>query len=178
MSENGTSRHGTTALVVYESMFGNTKAVAETIAEVLRKSADVAMFEVADAPNMIDSDIGLVIVAAPTHAFSLSGESTRRDAGDRGDLVSKGRGVREWIADVQRTGHVRFATVDTKVRKPLLPGSAAKAAAKRLRNKGWTEIAKPTSFFVDGVTGPLLEGELDRAGRWARQLPVSAIATA
>lgn len=172
-----TEENRTKAIVVYESMFGNTKQLAEAVADALRPNRDVALVEVGQAPDVIDEDIGLVIVAAPTHAFSLSRENTRRDAATRSDIpiVSRGRGVRDWIETVQTTRSVHFATIDTKVRKPLLPGSAARAAARRLQDRGWIEVTKSRSFFVDGMTGPLLEGELARAAEWATQLPVRAV---
>ena len=57
-------------------------------------------------------------------------------------------------------------------------GSAAKSAAKGMRAHGYSTIAKPESFWVDGVTGPLLDGELERARTWGEQLAAAASAPA
>jgi hypothetical protein len=63
------------------------------------------------------------------------------------------------------------ATFDTRVDKVRhLPGSAAKAAAKAVRRRGYLPAARPESFYVTDVAGPLLEGELDRAEAWGEAL--------
>jgi hypothetical protein len=54
-----------------------------------------------------------------------------------------------------------------------LPGSAAKGAAKAARKHGYESAGPAESFYVDDVEGPLLEGELDRARAWGRQLAAS-----
>lgn len=68
------------ALIVYESMFGNTATVAAAIADGLRELRyAVAICDVAWAPcSPLDAD--LLVIGAPTHAFSLSRPSTRSDA--------------------------------------------------------------------------------------------------
>lgn len=105
---------------------------------------------------------------------SMSRESTRADAATKpheGDLVSTGTGLREWIENLPTADHpVSVATFDTKVRHPRLPGSAAKAASKALKARGYRLIAAPETFDVDGTTGPLLDGETDRPTAWAARL--------
>jgi hypothetical protein len=49
-------------------------------------------------------------------------------------------------------------------------GYAAKPIADRLRKKGGSLVAPPEGFYVAGTEGPLLEGELDRAAQWAREM--------
>lgn len=169
-------------LVVYESMFGNTKAIAEAVAGTLRQHGTVEVSEVASAPDEIGPDVDLVVIAGPTHAFGMTRPSTRQDAAQRNasPLVSSGRGIREWIDTLRAPAGVRFATLDTKVSRPRLPGSAAKSAAKRCTAMGWVEVARPATFYVDGVCGPLLDGELERAATWASTLMTvgpSALAT-
>lgn len=164
------------ALVVYESMFGNTQAVAKAVADGLA-AADgmdgVGLVEVGVAPAQVGDDVDLLVVGAPTHAFSLSRPSTRQDAVTKSGetLISSGIGLREWLAGLDR-GDRRLpaAAFDTKVAKPRLPGSAARAAARRLRRLGMGLVAPPATFRVDGMTGPLLEGEVDRARRWGADL--------
>ena len=86
------------ALVVYESMFGNTKQVAQAIARGLEKSAEVELVEVSEAPPNPDVDVDLIVAGGPTHAFSMSRASTRGDAIDRGATEGEqGIGLREWI---------------------------------------------------------------------------------
>ena len=159
------------ALVVYESMFGNTRTIAEAISDGLAAHLDVSAVEVSAAPTTIGDDVDLLVVGGPTHAFSLSRASTRLDAGEKSgqQLVSSGSGLREWLDQLHVDAPVA-AAFDTKVRKPRLPGSAARAAAKRLRHLGLTLTAPATTFYVDGMTGPLLDGERARAQAWVEQL--------
>ena len=165
------------ALVVYESMFGNTRLIAEAVADGLSSGLDVDVVEVAAAPTSFDG-VELVVVGGPTHAFGMTRQRTRDDARRQGEqaeheLVSKGIGMREWLERVRSTG-TAAAAFDTRVHKPRMPGSAARAADKRLRSRGFRSVARPESFWVSGTFGPLLEGEVGRARRWGEQLASAA----
>ena len=170
------------AVVVYESMFGNTRQIAEAIGQGLSEGATTEVVEVGHAPSQVDGGIDLLVVGGPTHAFSMSRSSTRRDAGTKTGqpIESTGIGIREWIealASATRAGMPLVATFDTKVAKPV-PGSAAKAAMKRLEKKGYRPASAPMTFKVDDMTGPLLDGELDRARAWGRVVAADARAHA
>jgi hypothetical protein len=164
-----------TALVVYESMFGNTRDVAEAVADGLRSSGrwEVLAREVGHAPTTL-AGFDRLIVGAPTHALTLSGTRSRADAGRQADrpLVSDGIGVREWIERLDvADGRTVVATFDTRIRKPLLFGSAARAARRRLRGRG-LRCDEAVSFWVRDIRGPLADGEVERAGAWgARFVP-------
>lgn len=162
-----------TALVVYESMFGNTKQVAEAIADGLRSSLEVTLMEVHKAPAEPESTLNLVVAGGPTHAFSMTRTSTRASAIDQGaDRAEKDVGLREWISrqPTHRTG-VPLATFDTRVASMRhLPGSAAKSAARAARRHGYDTALGTESFYVHDVDGPLLDGELERAVTWGRHL--------
>jgi hypothetical protein len=168
------------ALVVYESMFGNTQAIARAVADGLAATHgvdDARLVEVGVAPAQVGDDVDLLVVGAPTHAFTLSRPSTRREAVTKtGEpLVSAGIGLREWLDGLDRDDrHLAAAAFDTRVDKPRLPGSAARAAARRLRRVGMALVVRPATFRVDGMTGPLLDGEVDRARRWAADVGARA----
>ena len=68
------------ALVVYESMWGNTKQVAEANADGLQESMEVELVDVNRAPAEPEPDVGLIVAGGPTHAFSMSRTNTRADA--------------------------------------------------------------------------------------------------
>lgn len=160
------------ALVVYESMFGNTEQVARAVATGLGKRLEVELVEVADAPEAI-RDVDLVVVGGPTHAFSMTRQATRVDAVSQGASHGTAEaGLREWLATLPAGSQSQpVATFDTRVDKVRhLPGSAAKAAAKAVRRRGYLPAARPESFYVTDVAGPLLEGELDRAEAWGEAL--------
>lgn len=168
-----------TVLVVYESMYGSTKAVAEAIAEGLAPAGPVRVVEVgalAAAPGgrSVGKDVTLLVVGAPTHAFGLSRASTRADAAKEaptGSILSSGKGLREWLTELTLPiGGVPFAAFDTKVVKPNLPGSAAKAAEKQLTRSGGRPAAKARTFRVHGKSDGLVDGELDAARAWGAEL--------
>lgn len=162
------------ALVVYESIWGNTEEVARAIAAGLRDSMAVEIVEVTSAPQRPDDDIELIVAGGPTHAFSMSRPSTRADAAQtRGAADNRlSTGLREWL-DQLPSGRPSqsVATFDTRVDTVRhLPGSAARAAARTLHHHGYRSVGSAESFYVMDTEGPLLDGELARATAWARQL--------
>lgn len=160
------------SLVVFESMFGNTEAIARAVAEGLSEATSSQVVEVGAAPRLIGSDVGLLVVGGPTHAFGMSRPGTRQAAAQQagGNLVSKGVGVREWLAEVRTEATPAAAAFDTRINKPRFPGSAGRAVAKFLRRLGLAPIAPPESFYVIGSEGPLVAGELERAREWGMTL--------
>jgi hypothetical protein len=167
------------ALVVFESMFGNTEVIANAIAEGLTGPMQVETVEVGVATTRVGDDVGLLVVGGPTHAFGMSRAGTRQDAGRQASagLVSTGIGLREWLDALQRSTSVAAAAFDTRISKPRLPGSAARAAEKRLRRLGFRVVAPAASFYVEGTMGPLVAGERERARRWGELLRVRTDAT-
>jgi hypothetical protein len=167
-------------LVVYESMFGNTEQIANAVAAGLGESVDVQVTEVADAPTDPDPDVALIVAGGLTHAFSMSRENTRADAISKGAREGEREfGLRDWMAALPSGEHTeKMATFDTKIKSMRhVPGSAAKSAAKAAHRHGYESVARAESFYVDDVDGPLLDGEIDRARAWGRQLAASMIKT-
>jgi hypothetical protein len=159
-------------LVVFESMFGDTQEIATAVADGLSSHLSVEVIEVGGAPTVVGDDVQLLVVGGPTHA-GLSRPGTRQSAAEQAgeDLVSAGIGLREWLAAIpggSRRGAA--AAFDTRVKKPGLPGSAARSAGKRLRRLGYRLIARPASFYVAGTPGPVLPGERERAREWGEKL--------
>lgn len=166
-------------LVVYESMYGNTRDVALAIAEGASTVAPTEAVEVGEAPTQVPEDVGLLIVGGPTHAFSMTRPGTRSDAttkhadGFEGDFISTDMGIREWLGSMSARKGLGFATFDTRIATPHLPGSAAAKAAKILRRKKLARVADPESFWVEGTQGPLSDGEPERAERWGAKVAES-----
>ena len=165
------------ALVVYESMFGNTQSVALAIAAGLRATMQAEAVEVADASPILAADIDLLVVGGPTHSHGLTSRKTRSNAAARaGDrLVTRGVGIREWLdALVPLPSGLAATAFDTRIKGPeLLWGSAAKGAAKRLRALGFW-VLPTASFLVDGPSGDPFDRipvrELERAKAWGETL--------
>jgi hypothetical protein len=157
------------ALVVFESMFGNTEAIAQAIGDGVGSLDEVTVQEVGCAPSVGDG-LDLIIVGGPTHAFGLSRPSTRATARQQapdGRVVSAGRGVREWLdqlpASVRQQGAAAF---DTRVTPVRVPGSAARGIAKRLKARRFALVLPAQTFWVTATPGPLSDGELERARQW------------
>jgi len=160
------------ALMVYESMFGNTEKVARAVADGLADGMEVEVHEVSTAPAQITDLFDLIVVGGPTHAFSLSRPSTRADAVEKGATQgSSDVGLREWLTQLTGRPHSELmAAFDTRVeRVRKLPGSAAHKAARLARHHGF-QVAGVESFYVSDTAGPLLPGELERATSWGRRL--------
>ena len=167
------------ALVVFESMFGDTQAVAEAIASGLRPEMDVVVCEVSVAPSLAEVPIDLLVIGGPTHAFRMSSAETRSAAQKKTEssVISPTTGIRDWIRS-QRDHAIRppVATFDTRFKHSRrLTGSAARNAERKLRKEGFDLLAPAQSFFVDGEQGPLLVGESDRAFQWGESLTVGLI---
>ena len=162
------------ALVVVESMFGNTAEVGAAVADGLRLAGlDVGVMGVEEAPTRLPVDLSLLVLGAPTHAFSMSRPATRADAVRQG--ASSGRvgwGMREWLACAEPgPSFPPVAVFDTRVSKVRrLPMAAGPAARRLARAKGFAVAERPAYFLVDDVTGPLATGELARAAAWGRRL--------
>jgi hypothetical protein len=160
------------ALVVFESMFGNTQRIAEAIGRGLRARLPVDVVEVGSAPETLPGDVGLVVVGGPTHAFGLSTAKTRQSAAAQaaGGVVSRTMGVREWVDRLHAPSGVPAATFDTHIDKTWFPGAASKRLEKALRGLGFRTLAAPTSFYVHDSAGPLVGGEVERAELLGRRL--------
>ena len=167
------------ALVLYESMFGNSELVARAVGEGLARHLDVEVRDVTECtPGVIPEDVDLLVAGGPTHAFSMTRPSTREDAVRQGahqGLVA--RGLREWLdglpADLRRLPFVAFDTRVSRARR--VPGSAARSAARALRRRHGRIVAPTESFYVDDVAGPLAGDELTRARQWGERVGASVL---
>src|SRR5215475_8764889 len=145
------------AVVVYESMYGNTHLIADAIGA------------------------GLEVVGGPTHVHGMSREATRKAAAEAADKPASplklepdaaGPGLREWFASL---GHypVKAAAFDTRIHAPAaLTGRASKGVARLLRAHGFEVIAEPESFLVT-KQDRLEPHETTRAREWGTSLAAS-----
>ncbi|KAA9136007.1 hypothetical protein F6B40_01035 [Microbacterium caowuchunii] len=156
------------ALVVYESLWGNTEQLARAISVALRGWGSVEVVDSDAAPLAVEA-YDLLVVGAPTHAFSMSRAATRADAvTSHGAPHEPARGIREWLEALNRPPRpIPVLVFDTRVDRPRLPGSAAKAARHELRALGFGTSVAPETFRVRGYEGPLRDGERERAAAWA-----------
>lgn len=177
------------ALVVFESMFGNTRHIAEAIADGLRSSIPTEVVLAGDAGSTDLGDVQLVVVGAPTHVRGLAGKRSREgavaDVAKHPDHILEAErresGVREWLQEGKRRGGCRAVAFDTRLDKSVvLTGSAARVIQRRLGGAGFTSFDKAHSFKVTGMAGPLAPGEVERAGQWGEAMgrTLTRVATA
>lgn len=166
------------AVVVYESMFGNTHLVAERIAEGLRSRHEVIVSPVGEVTDAMLDDAELLVVGGPTHVHGLSSSATRMSAREMAekdddlelDPDAAGPGLRNWLDGLERRRGGAAAAFDTRVTGPaVVTGRASKGIARRLARHGYHTVIDPQSFLVD-KQNHLLAGEGERAVGWGQQL--------
>jgi menaquinone-dependent protoporphyrinogen IX oxidase len=170
------------ALVVYESMYGNTHVIASNIADGLRGTYEVTLVPVADATAGLIAETDLLIVGAPTHMHGLPTASSRDlarkaaakpDSGLTLDPDAGGPAMRGWLSNLPG-GHVLAAAFDTRlVGIPVFTGHASRGISRQLRRHGYRLIAPPESFEVTKLN-TLVDGESSRARRWGEALAAEA----
>jgi hypothetical protein len=166
------------AVVVFESMYGNTHQVADAIGRGLAGGGAVTVVPVERATPELLAPADLVVVGGPTHVHGMSRESTRRaavqDAGNPDkhlvlDPDAEGEGLREWFDHLDELSAVG-AAFDTRIdMSAVVTGRASKGIAKRLQKHGVPLLQGPMSFLVqkDNMLG---QGQLERAEQWGREL--------
>ncbi len=141
-------------LVVYESMFGNTLQVAETIAENLNdiQKIETVIKTTKDVDPMEVLDYNLILIGSPNH---MGGPT---------------RGIKKFIGKLGKIGlkEKKTATFDTYVRKNV--NKAVRKMERRIKEKvsGLELITPGLSIKVGGVRGPVLEGELPKCKEFAK----------
>jgi flavodoxin len=154
------------AMVVYDSVFGNTEKVAQAIGQALGSPEDVKVVRVSDAKPEQLVGLTLLIVGSPTRQFSPTGATT----GFLKSIPKHGlKGVKVAAFDTRFTENaiekVRILAFFVKIF-----GYAAKPITDRLQKKGGELVVPPEGFYVGDTEGPLLEGELERAADWAKEI--------
>lgn len=174
MKEVGAMR----AVVVYESMYGNTHLVADAIGDGLKAGYQVDVVPVDRADQQLLEGADLVVVGGPTHVHGMSRASTRESAVADArkpdsqlalDPDAEGPGLREWLTALPAL-RAKGAAFDTRVDLPaVLTGRASKGIGRRLRQHGVELVAEPESFLVT-KQNQLEPEETARARRWGVRL--------
>ena len=166
------------AVVVYESMYGNTHLVADAIGAGLSTVYDVSVVPVAQASQATLADADLVVVGGPTHVHGMSRETTRQAAVKAADKPAGGLtvepdalgpGLREWFGSLGQLpgqgGRLRYPDAGAAA----LTGRASKGVARLLRAHGFDVAAEPESFLVTKQDRLELH-ETARAREWGTKL--------
>jgi flavodoxin I len=134
-------------VVIYDSRYGNTEQVARAMGD----SIDAQVLSVEEVSPTELNDIDLLIIGSPTH----------------GGFPTEG--INNLVKASLVPNDVKVAVFDTRTKRTIF-GYAAPRMAQRLEKNGGILLAPPEGFFVLGMEGPLMEGELERAIAWAKEL--------
>jgi flavodoxin I len=146
------------ALIVYDSLHGNTAKVAQAIGDALAGEVSVRHVDGVGAAEV--GAVDLLIVGSPTHGGWFT------------------EAIKGWLDQIPATAvqDIRVAVFDTRTpptRLSRIFGFAAPRIANSLEKKGVTLLVPPAGFVVKGIKGPLGEGELERAAGWVQEIAAS-----
>jgi len=162
------------AIVVYESLWGNTATIARAIAEGIGPQARALTTSDATAAEIAGADI--IVAGAPVLGFNLPTDKMRE-----GIRRSPGRApappdlshpaMHSWL-EALPLGRGHSAAFETRVRGPF--GHSAPTISEGLERAGYAPIVGPAEFIVSGRYGPLRDDEPERARRWGAELAALA----
>ena len=161
------------AVIVYESLWGNTAAVAKAVAEGFGPGARALTTDEATPAVVANADI--LVVGAPVIAFGLASAKTRegiKDAVRPPDTAHPS--LKSWLEELP-DGHASAAAFETRLW--WSPRGATGSIEKGLKSAGYRIVERAERFVVDGKYGPLREGELGRAREWGKALAEAVGAT-
>ncbi len=153
-------------LIIYDSLYGNTEKIAQAIGNTIGTLGEVDVVRVGTVKPEQLAGIQLLVVGSPTQQFRPTAA------------------MKSFLNNIPKNGlkGINVAAFDTRLtmseieKSPPLPffvriyGYAAARIANQLKKKGGELVVPAEGFFVDGMKGPLVEGELERAEKWARVL--------
>lgn len=154
------------ALIIYDSVFGNTEKIAHAIGRALAMSIHVKVNKIDEMTPEKLADYDLLIIGSPTRQF--------RPTTALSQFLKKipdnyFKGIKTAVFDT------RFSESEIKKIRILwffvkIFGYAAESIAKQVRRKGAELIVPPEPFYVNKTEGPLKAGEIERVQNWADRL--------
>jgi flavorubredoxin len=158
------------ALVVYESLWGNTAAIAKEVAAGIGPEAEALTTEAATPQKVAEAD--LIVAGGPVLGFRLGTEQMRATIAQNESNAPKPpdlehESLRSWLETIPHRAQP-VAAFETRIW--WSPRGATGDIEQLFRRAGYRPIAKPQKFVVNGKYGPLREGELERARRWGATL--------
>ena len=159
-----------TAVVVYESMFGDAEKIARAIAQGLSEHLDVEVLAAHAAPAAFGPELRLLVVGGPNHVTGMPRPSTRAGAvKDGAQVADTAMGLHEWLDQAHSLNSVSAAAFDTRMDHPKMLTKldhASRTEEKLLHKLGATLAAPAEHFLVVDAKGPLADGEEERARQW------------
>jgi flavodoxin len=155
-------------LIIYDSVFGNTEKVAHAMGEAFSVNGQIETLPVSQVTMDQLRGPGVLIVGSPTRSFRPTPAISQfLKALPKNHLA----GINVAAFDTR----IWLNTIDSATFRFLVDkgGYAANTIATALKKKGGNLLAQPEGFLVTGEQGPLKEGELERAAKWARQMQLA-----
>ena len=152
------------ALVVYDSVFGNTEQIARAMGAALGSPEEAPVLRVTEVKPEQLAGLELLLVGSPTRAFKATPGTTNL-------LRSIPAGALKGVRVAGFDTRVSLEEVGSRVLTFMVKlfGYDAEPISRRLQKKGGVVAVAPEGFIVQGSEGPLRDGELERAAAWARR---------
>lgn len=150
-------------LLIYDSLYGNTKEIAEKIYEGLSE-VDKAILPVERATTQDLDGVQLLIIGSPTH-----GGTSKPTMLEFLKRIPKDSLKEVKIAAFDTRADITRVKGALKILMKVI-GYAAPKILKSLEDKGGEPILKPEGFLVKDKEGPLLNGEIERALQWGKSI--------
>ncbi len=144
-------------VVVYDTSYGNTKQIAETVTDALKESGiEVDLFDVKEVKKLSAKDYDFLALGSPTRMNTMSWTIRR--------FIGRLKSA-EWA----NKAFIAFDTELVGVIEKNGP-SAAEKIAERLREKKMNQLLPVLKTNVLGTKGPLKESEIERTKEYIRGL--------
>ena len=146
-------------IVIFDTSYGNTRTIAETISETLKECGiEADTLYVKDVKKLNAKDHDFLVIGSPTKFGTMS------------------FAIRFFLGRVKREEWMNkpFAAFDTENPENIEKeeGSAAEKIAEKLREKQMNQLLPVLKAVVLGWKGPLQEGEIERTKEYARELAI------
>jgi menaquinone-dependent protoporphyrinogen IX oxidase len=152
----------TKGIIVYDTSYGNTKKVAETLAETLKESGiEADLFDLKDVKKLSAKDYDFLALGSPTKYGTMSFAMKFF----LGKVKSEEWMNKPFVAfDTENPENIEKAAAEKK------EWSAGEKIADKLREKNMNQLLPVLKASVLGWKGPLAEGEIERTKGYAREL--------
>jgi flavodoxin len=145
-------------LIVYETKYGNTQKVAETIGEVIKDAGnDVTVVKVDAVERESIKDYGVFVVGSPTYASSQA------------------KSIKNFISSLDVDKGTKIVVFDTHSGDGIKTGGPMRRAVKKMekqieKNTNLEKIVNGLQVAVKGIEGPLIDGELEKCKVFAKEI--------
>jgi len=151
-------------IIVYDTSYGNTRKIAETISETLKESGiETDLFHIKEVKKLNGKEYNFLALGSPTKFGTMSFAMKSF----LGNVRSEEWVNKPFIAfDTENPENIEKARAENK------EWSAAEKIADKLKEKNMNQLLPVLKAAVLGWKGPLVDGEIERTKDYARELAV------